>query len=244
MAIKTSYQYKIGMQDIDFRQEVSLTSLISYVLDAAGKNADDNGFGLLALQKVNYTWVISRFVIDMMRFPDEKEELNISTWVENVSTAFTQRNFNITDENNESVGYASSSWAVINMQTRQSILLDQAPELQRVIIPDSTPIGAPIRIQNVKGPVVDTFRVKYSDLDVNRHANTLNYVKWISDCFSLDFYDTHTLKRFEINFLKELLYGDEGEILMEMKTPNDYFFQLVIIDKGVVCRARLVFEEN
>ena len=244
MANKTSYQYRIGMQDIDFRKEVSLTSLISYVLDAAGKNADDNGFGLLDLQKVNFTWVISRFVIDMIRFPDEKEELNISTWVENLSTAFTQRNFNITDENNETVGYASSSWAVINMKSRQSILLDQAPELKRVIVNVPTPIGAPIRIPNVRGQVVDTFRVKYSDLDINRHANTLNYVKWISDCFSLDFYDTHRLKRFEINFLKELLYGDEGEILMEMKAPDDYFFQLVIKDKGVVCRARLAFVSN
>jgi acyl-ACP thioesterase len=86
--------------------------------------------------------------------------------------------------------------------------------------------------------------VKYSDLDVNCHANTLHYIQWISDCFSLDYYVSHTLKRFEINFLKELFYGDEGEIFMEMKSPNDFYFQLVTNEKGVACRARLLFEEN
>lgn len=239
---KKTYTYNIQAQDIDFRKRVSLASLANYVLTTAGKNADENGFGLLELQSENYTWVLSRLVIDMERFPTENDTISIETWIEDVGTAFTTRNFKITDANEKVMGYASSSWAVIHMKTRQPVSLDKLPGLQKFIVPDSTPIGVPARIPNVNGKIANSFGVKYSDIDINRHANSLQYIEWISDCFSLDFYLTHHIRRFEINFLKELMFADNGEVFREMKTENDYHFQIVTRDKGNACRARIVFK--
>ena len=51
------YTYTIEAQDIDFRRRVSLASLTNFVLITAGRNANENGFGLLELQTGNYTWV-------------------------------------------------------------------------------------------------------------------------------------------------------------------------------------------
>lgn len=238
---KRKYRYQISTQHIDFQKKVSLSSLFHLILKTAGKDADNNGFGLLKLQSDDYTWVLSRFVMDIERFPLENEDITIETWIQDVGAMFTTRNFRITNNEEKLIAYASSSWAVINMKTRQSVLLDTLPSLNDFILPETTPIGTPTRIANVKGEVANRFEVKYSHIDVNRHASSPFYIQWIADCFSLDFYQTHTPTRFEINFLKEITFGDSGEVIRELKAEEDYYFQIVTQEKGVTCRARMVF---
>ncbi len=242
MNARGSYTYTIEAQDIDFRRRVSLASLTNFVLITAGRNANENGFGLLELQTGNYTWVLSRLVIDMKRIPTEGDLLSIETWIEQVGTLFTIRNFRLTDASGEVIGYAASTWAAIDMETRRSVRLDTLPSMRDFIIPESTPIGVPGRIPSANGEVTNTFTVKYSDIDVNDHANSLHYIQWISDCFTLDFYRAHFICRFEINFLQELTFGDEGKVYREALTGDEYLFQIVTRDRGTACRARLQFE--
>lgn len=241
MNARKRYNYTIEAQDIDFRKRISLASLTNLVLTTAGRNADENGFGLLELQTENYTWVLSRLMIEMKRMPTEEDTLSIETWVEDVGNVFTTRNFHLSDGAGETIGYATSSWAIINLKSRRSASLENLTLMQDFIVPESTPIGKPVRIPNSNGEVANTFTVKYSDIDINGHANTLHYVRWISDCFSLDFYREHFIRRFEINFLQELMYGDEGEVRREAGTEGEYTFQIVTRDRGPACRARIVF---
>lgn len=243
MGVKKKYSYHIDAQDIDFRRRVSLRSLTNKVLETAGRNADENGFGLLELQTSHYTWVLSRLVIDMERFPTEQDFLSVETWVEHVGTAFTTRNFRMTDIDGNVIGYAKSSWAVIDMETRRSVRLDSIPSMQQFVVNESVPLDDPLRIADVQGEIANKFVVKYSDIDVNGHANSLNYVQWLSDCFSLDFYRSHYIRRFEINFLKEITYADSGEVILKMQGPEDYLFQIETKEKGVACRARILFEK-
>ncbi len=244
MSAKKSYKFNIEAQDIDFRRKVSLTSLTSYILIAAGKNADENGFGIFNLLSKKLSWVLTRLVIDMERIPTENDSLAIETWIEKIGTAFTTRNFRIYDADNNVIGFAASSWAVLDMQTRRSVMLNSIPKMESFLMAESTPIGEPERIPNVEGEIANSFTVRYSKIDVNNHANSLYYVQWISDCFSLDFYRNHTISRFEINFLKELTIDDKGKVHREEVAPGDYRFQIVTRDKGVACRARILFKKN
>ena len=175
--------------------------------------------------------------------PTEDDTLTIETWVEKVGTVFTTRNFHLTDGTGKTIGYAASTWAVIDMKTRRSVPLDTLSVMKSFIVPEGTPIGDPNRIPNAKGEAVNTFTVQYSDIDVNEHANTLHYVRWISDCFSLDFYKKHFIRRFEINFLQELTFGDVGEVYREPGAEGEYQFQIVTRERGAACRARLLFED-
>lgn len=243
MASKQSYSFQVRPHHVDFQNNVTLVSLVGFFLGAAERNADENGFGLFNLLEHDYTWVLSRFVVEMERMPNESDELHIETWIQDVNATFTTRAMRISDANGEIIGYASTLWAMLNMATRQSVLLNTWPELNDFIVPDSTPLGAPTRIPNVKGTIENSFKVKYSDIDINRHANTMHYIQWIVDCFSLDYYTNYTLKRFEINFLKELVFGDSGDVYRESKSETDFLFQVSAHEKGNVCRARMVFNE-
>lgn len=55
---------------------------------------------------------------------------------------------------------------------RRRVRLDTIPSMQQFIVHESTPVGEPARITNVEGEIANSFTVKYSDIDVNGHANT------------------------------------------------------------------------
>lgn len=243
MSAKKKYIYDIEPQDIDFRRKVSLKSLTNFILITAGKNADENGFGIMDLQKNDLTWVLSRLVIEMGRIPSEDDTIAIETWVEKIGTAFTTRNFRISDADGIVIGHAASTWAVMDMNTRRSIPLDSIPSMKEFIVNESTPIGDPEHLPGVEGEIVNSFTVRYSKIDVNNHANSLYYVQWISDCFSLDFYRTHKIRRFEINFLKELTIEDKGKVHREEVVPGDFHFEIITRDKGIACRARILVDK-
>lgn len=243
MGGKKKYFYNIEAQDIDFRRKVSLKSLTNFILITAGKNADENGFGILHLQKGNLTWVLSRLVVEMERIPTENDSICIETWVEKIGTAFTTRNFKISDAEGVVIGYAASTWAVMDMESRRALPLGMIPSMADFVVDESTPIGDPAGLPGVDGEIVNSFTVRYSKIDVNNHANSLYYVQWLSDCFSLDFYREHKIRRFEINYMKELTIDDKGKVHRQEVAPGDFHFEIITRDKGVACRARILFEK-
>lgn len=240
---KIKCSYYIGVQYTDFRKKISLSHLIDFILSTAGKDADTKGFGVSELQENNYTWVLSRLKVEMCEMPVENQNIHIETWVENVDKIFTTRNFRIYNDSDKIIGYATSSWALLDMKSRRSIFLDRIPFLKEFIVNESTPLTPPTKLPDIDGETMNDFIVKYSDIDVNLHANSLHYIQWISDCFYLDFYKNHRIKNFEINFIKELVFMEIGEVQVKSNAENDYYFNLVNQEKGIVCKAHLIFEK-
>lgn len=241
MAQQTSFTYKIDPEHIDFQKNISPIVLTDMIVNAAGKDADNHGFGLMDLHERNCSWVVSRIAIELDTIPTVGDELSIETWVKDVGNIFTTRNFRLSNGSDKVVGYAALSWAILDLETRQSIPLSHVPELSKFIVDEPIPLESPSRVPNIEGNVANGFEVKYSDLDLNVHTNVLKYLQSICDVFSLDFYAQRTLKRVEINFLKELKYGDKGTVYYEEVAENDFVFRLETTEGVTVSRSRMVF---
>ena len=244
MTYQSSYNYKIDPVHIDFQKNISPIVLTDMILNAAGTQADEYGFGLMDLHKKNCSWVISRFVMELYTIPTVGDNLSIMTWVKDVNNIFTTRNFKLSNGSDKVVGYAALSWAILDLGTRQSVPLSTVGELSNYIIDEPIPMGSPARVPNIEGQVANAFEVKYSDVDLNVHTNVLKYLQSICDVFSLDFYAKRILKRMEINFIKELNFGDKGTVYYEEVAENDFVFKLVTTDGETVSRSRMVFENK
>ncbi len=248
MTQQKAFNYKINPEHIDFQKNISPIVLTDMIVGAAGKDADQHGFGLMDLHKNNSSWVVSRFAMELDSIPTVGDNLSIETWVKDVSNVFTTRNFRLTNASGNGsdkvVGYAALSWAILDLDTRQSIPLKSLPELSSFIIDEPIPMESPSRVPDIEGEVANTFEVKYSDLDLNVHTNVLKYLQCICDVFSLDFYLKRILKRVEINFLRELNYGDKGSVFFEEVAENDFLFKLVTSEGVTVSRSRMVFESK
>jgi acyl-ACP thioesterase len=237
---KQAYPFKIQPQFVDFQFHVTMASLGDILLTAAGLNADDNGFGLRRLRELDCSWVLSRMAIEMKRFPEQYEKIQVETWIEDVGRASTTRNFCIRNEQNEIIGSACSIWVMLDMKTRRAKDLMTLDGIHEFASGDAGLIEKPIRLGPVTGDVQNSFKVKYSDIDINGHTNSVRYIEWISDCFSLDKYREKQVKRFEINYMNEVLFDDKVEIFGEEQEPNDFRFEIRKED-NVSCRARVVF---
>ena len=165
-----------------------------------------------------------------------------ATWVEEVGRASTSRNFCVKNAQQEIIGHGISIWVMLDMSTRKIKDLSLLENIWQYVHPESVPIEKPIKLMPVKdGTVYNSFCIRYSDIDFNGHVSTARYVRWLSDCFSLEQYENTRITRFEASFMNEMMYGDQVEVLGEQKTDNDYRFDILNGDK-IACRARLVFQ--
>ncbi len=242
------YDYKIDSGHLDFQGNITPIVLADLIVAASGKNADEQGLGILDLQAKNCSWVISRFAMEMDSIPTVGDKLTVETWVREVGSVFTTRNFRLTNEseNGDSgvIGYANITWAVLDLDTRRSMPMDKVPEIGGFIIEQDIPIELASRIPDIEGEVASGFEVKYSDIDLNQHTNFLKYIEATCNVLSLDFYAKRTLKRVEINFLRELNFGDKGNVYYEEVAKNEFLFKLVTDDGVTVSRSRMVFENR
>ena len=240
MLNKRIYSFQIQPQYVDFQFRVTMAALGDILLTTAGFNADDNGFGLRRLHEMECAWVLSRLAIEMVRYPDQYETIHVETWVEEVGRANTTRNFCIRDEKNDIIGNACSVWVMFDMKTRRAKDLQTLDGIHDFATNEAGLIDKPIRLGLVEGEDYDGFKVKYSDIDINGHVNSVRYIQWISDCFSLDCYRKCQVKRFEINYMNEMLYDEFVDIVGHQIEPGDFRFE-IRNDAKTSCRARMVF---
>ncbi|MBP1641109.1 MAG: acyl-ACP thioesterase [Bacteroidetes bacterium] len=241
MSVIGKYPFQLSPQDCDFREQVSLPALGDLILQAAGKSADEKGFGMQKLNTENRTWVVSRMAIEMDRFPKWKEWINIETWVEEVGRAATTRNFRITDNNGTVIGGASTLWAMIDVTTRRAIDLQTVEGLSKAASGVPSIIEKPRHLPSVEENMLKNHEVSYSDIDFNRHANSMKYVEWMLDCFSLDWHQKHAIKRCELNFLHEVFYGDKVAIFHKHQEELS-LFEIKRTDDNGICRMKLEWQ--
>jgi acyl-ACP thioesterase len=237
---KKTYTFEISPQSVDFNYQITLSSLTDLLLTAAGYNAEENGFGMKKLNSQGLSWVLLRFALEVDYFPLQYETIHIDTWIEGVSRASSNRNFCIRNKEGKIIGYAISIWAMINHNTRKAQDLFSLENIHTYASEETIPIHKPLKINESRGILTDTFKAKYSHIDFNRHVNTMRYVEWMSNCFDLEHYKTRGLKRFDINFMSEILYGDEVKVYFSEEEAGVYLFEICCNDK-MSCRGRMSY---
>jgi len=237
---KKTYSFEISPQSVDFNYQITLSSLTDLLLTAAGNNAEENGFGMRKLNVQGLSWVLLRFALEMETFPVQYDTIHVDTWIESVSRASSTRHFCIRNNDLEIIGYATSTWAMINHLTRRAQDLFSLGNILGYASDETIPMEKPMKLNPSLGTIADVFRAKYSHIDFNHHVNTMRYVEWISNCFTLEHYKNYSVKRFDINFMSEILFGDKVKLYFAVEEGETYLFEMSCNDK-TSCRARLVF---
>lgn len=233
------YSFQIQPQDVDFQSNVTLASLVNILLTTAGYNADENGFGIRNLNELNCSWVLLRLALEMDVFPRQYESIKVQTWIESIGRASTTRNFKIFDSKNKMIGQAISNWAMIDLNSRKAQDLFNLKGIKNFESGISLDINKPLKINAFEGDFIYSLKVKYSDIDINIHVNSMRYVQWISDCLSVDTYKKKSIKRFDINYMNEIVYDEQVSIFAKQNGENEYDFEIMNSDRAS-CRAKLI----
>jgi hypothetical protein len=65
---------------------------------------------------------------------------------------------------------------------------------------------------------VRTIDTHYNDVDINGHINSVKYIEHLLDLWPLSWYNSHTVKRFEIAYVAEAHGGDRLAFYREEQT--------------------------
>lgn len=231
------YTYIVAPRDVDFSRQATIVSLGDYVLDVAGKDADKNGFGIRNLSASNSSWVLSRVAIEMERIPMQYETITITTWVSNVGRLMTTRNMILSDERGERIGAAVTCWAMIDLSSRRPLDLSAHPDYLAAVIDEPSPIDAPCKVARIQPQNTANHTVVYSDIDFNRHANSMKYVEWVVDMLPEQYHAERRLERMEINYTHESRWGDELTIGAQLNESS--LFEIRNAEGIEVCRIAI-----
>lgn len=238
-----TYDYKVQPMDVDFNGAIRFTQMGGYLLHAAGENAKENGFGINVLHDQKLAWVLSRLSIEMYRYPKAEEFFQLETWIEDFGRVFTTRNFKILDASGILIGAASSSWCMLDMKVRKAVDLNIKGEYAVFATGIPSLIEKPFKLGGVSGTSVSRHRIKYSDIDFNHHTNSMKYLEWMMDLSPLEFFLNQKIKRIDINYINEALFGEVVEIYQDNTLPNRSLFDLRRGEE-MICRAQVLFEND
>lgn len=235
--------YTVEPAEGNAQQELPLPLLAKRILEVATLHAESWGVGYSTLIKNRQVWVLSRLSIEMTRYPLINEPYTLETWIEGYNKHFSSRNFAICGADGTSCGYARTIWVVIDLDTRASVDIGQFEYIARNIADRPCPIDRQSRVRDVHDDSPATHLVSYSDIDLNRHVNSVRYIEHLLDLFPLERYDRQRIHRFEISYANEARYGTPLQLLKEEEATDN--FALEVRDtQTIYCKGRIIFRNR
>lgn len=208
--------------DVDPHQTVRLPALCRFMQEAAYHHAEHLGLGHTFLTTKGMAWVLARQRIEIDHLPKWGDTVKIRTWPSGRDRLFFYRDFEITTGDGLRVLAASNAWSLINIEKRERA----APETYlSVDIPEGVKVFD-TKLIRLKGylsqPAGQTVPVSYGDLDLNGHVNNVRYIEWVLHSLPRTFHEKHALKKMEVNYLAEAVYGQEVNVCTGEQGPLHY----------------------
>lgn len=239
MAEITNYKYRVEPQDVDFTLRASAPSVVNYILNTAGLDAHNKGFGVEVLQRQSLSWVLSRLSVEIDSLPAQYDEFKVATWINEFNRLSSTRNFTLHDRSGMQFARAVSQWCMINIESRTVADMSSLEDTYRAaMVACPSPCGKPARIGAIDPQHHITRPVVYSDLDFNRHVNTLRYIEMIFNALPIERIERNEGMRIDINFIAEGRWVQTLDI-GHATDGNRTNFEIKADDGRTLCRARV-----
>ena len=252
--MKYRHSIIVPYQDVDATRRLRLYSMENYLLNIAGKVADEMGIGIPALLPMNYTWIITHMNMEMMYLPMHGEEMIVETWIERNAHMLSVRDFRIyrkeSDGKEVLIGCAKSVWAVLDLSSREIVNIFDMPLFEGAVDGEMlemsrAPRFKPIVLDDLENAEAQTgeilHEIQYSDVDYNCHCNSCKYLEWMVNAIKA--FDNQKPFRLNINYVKELYQGDTMYTRF-LKTNDAVQYQQVDENGVTCCNAKISQIEN
>lgn len=200
--------YSIRTDEANQEGDCFLAAVGNLLQNTAHMHANSLSFGVADLGRDGKTWMLSRMVLSIRRPPRCGETVSVETWPTGIEKLFALREFCMTGCEGEELLAGTSGWLIVDVAERRIARIPEGfhdfeanPRALDVKLP---------KIEALSGPIAHekSFTVRFRDIDINRHVNSIAYFEWITEALPVDLQTSCFCSRFEINYLKEAFYGD------------------------------------
>jgi acyl-ACP thioesterase len=206
--------YTIPCYDTDASWRLKPASFMNLAQEAAGQHAVYLGFGYDDLIKTGTAWILSRVHIEFVDTPKWRDEVVLATWHKGLNRLFYLRDFIMTDKEGRERVKATTSWLVLNLETRRLVRDPQLMEEGTVCTDNviETPADKVVMPKDVEPEHVMDHVVAYSDVDMLGHTNNAMYMQWAMDAVGYETASSMPVRKVTINFNHETKAGEQVNI--------------------------------
>lgn len=199
------------------------TELCNLLQLTAGSHAESGGISYMDMQTKDQAWVLSRIRVEIDALPKWGDTVTIKTWIVDLQGSRSVRALEMY-LGEKKLASALTFWAVLNTKLRKSEPL-ALPHEHFEKYPDDVPTEHPFKKIDLSRPSqkVNTRKVVLSDLDIVFHVNNVKYLEWCLDTIDYKPLLRQQLKSFDMNYLRELMPGDEAVLFMGTEENQTYF---------------------
>lgn len=179
----TKEEFHISLSGVDSNGNLKFRTLLEYFQEIADKDASVTGKSVHQMLKQGFTWVLHKYKIEIYRYPaSEDEKFYIKTYTEPYGKLFCLRTFEVSDTSGASIGRAYTWWVLLDTERMRPVRPDKI-ELDydnKTPDPDLQPVMTKLECVT-EADVTEDIKVRWQELDVNRHTNNIVYFDWALD---------------------------------------------------------------
>lgn len=238
--IRYSEKHTITCYETDAAWRLKPASFMNLAQEAAGRHAVYLGFGYDDLIASNTAWILSRVHVEFLDTPLWREEITLNTWHKGLNRLFFLRDFILTDSEGKERVKATTSWLVMNLETRRLVRDPKLMEEGTVCLDNAIETPAD-KVQMPKdAEPVEVLRhvVAYSDIDTNGHANNAMYMQWAMDAVDYEIASQRAVKRFTINYNHEIKVGETvviSKVVLEKEDGRHVYVEGKVNEVSAFC---------
>lgn len=208
--LKYTQNFHIPCYNTDAAWRLKPAAFMDLAQEAAGLHAVELGFGYEELIKNNTAWILSRVNIKFVDTPMWRDDITLTTWHKGANRLFFLRDFIMTDKDGKERVKATTSWLVLNLETRRLVrdpmLMEEGTVCSENVI--ETPADKVQMPKDIPAELVMEHLVAYSDVDMNNHTNNAMYMQWAMDAVDYEIASAKAVKEVTVNFNRETKAGD------------------------------------
>ncbi len=223
-----SLKYKVTTSTCDSEGRLKLYSALQMMQDCSEMWIDSEPQVKDYFEQQNMAQLLATRQVEIIRVPEYKEELTVTTSVYGMKPMFGFRNTFIYDAEGQPcyktwsmgafVDKAAGKLKRVDEATMQSMSLEQQLEMnyrdRRIILP------------HAQGETLEPIRVLRADIDYNRHLNNANYVRMAMELLPDDFKVSGLRVEYRVaaklgDSLVPTLYRVDGGIVVALAVGDD-----------------------
>ena len=231
--------------DVDFKDELKVSSTLAYLEEVACASADELGFGYAFIKPRGYAFMVTNICCEFLRPVPLSEVVRVKTWPLIPSHATFRREYQIADREGKPYVNASSRWCLIDVNTGK-LLLSKAIDNQDYSTYNTAQVLEDVQwklpvFKKEEGELKFTLTIANSEYDHNFHVNNAKYADYCFNVFSVAELAKRKLKRFSISYVKQCKEGETLCFYRKMQEDGSYLAQGFNEKGEVVTQSWIVF---
>ena len=239
--------HRIKGYECDITGEITLPSLVNLMMDLSGQQSDSLGNTNDQMSERGLSWIIVQYDMQIERMPHRGEEIILETEAMSYNRFFTYRRFRAYDEREQLCVEVMTNFVMMDIETRKMVQIqkDLLTVYQDDEIRTMVRMQKPIQLEPENRKEQD-FRVRYLDIDYNRHVNNAKYFDWIINTIDPKFIMDHQMAAVTIKYEKEVEYGNSITSVMSTKEAENgeiITAHRIMNGEDLACEAHMIWKK-